>query len=222
MRWVALIGVLSASLVWAAADDKEPAVTFRDTFKEKLADGWTWLREDPDAWRVGDAGLEVRVQPGNMWGPANDAKNVLLRPAPDPAKSPVEVTASVENKATGQWEQVDLVWYYDDGHMVKLGLEMVDQRLCVVMGREQDDKTQTVAIIPIDSTRVELRLAVGGTRIKGRFKLPDGDWRDAGECEVSAAEGKSPQVSLQFYMGPPNVEHWARVSEVTVRTGKAG
>src|SRR5688500_2597741 len=100
MRWVALIGVLSASLVSAAADDKEPAVTFRDTFKEKLADGWTWLREDRDAWRIGEGGLEVRVQPGNMWGPANDAKNVLLRPAPDPAQSPVDVTASVENKAS--------------------------------------------------------------------------------------------------------------------------
>ena len=162
----------------------------------------------------------MRVQPGNMWGPANDAKNVLLRKAPDPAASPVEVTASIENKPTGQWEQVDLVWYYDDGHMVKLGQEMVDGQLSVVMGREQGDRAQTVAIIPLDSAKVELRFEVGGTKIKGRFKTPGGEWRDAGECEMSAAEGKPPQVSLQFYMGPPDVEHWARVSEVTIRTGK--
>ena len=26
-----------------------------------------------------------------------------------------------------------------------------------------------------------------------------------------------PQVSLEFYQGPPEAEHWARVSEVTIR-----
>ena len=26
-------------------------------------------------------GLEVRIEPGNMWGPQNDAKNLLVRPA---------------------------------------------------------------------------------------------------------------------------------------------
>lgn len=220
MRWIALVGVLTASLASGGAKDEEPAVKFRDTFRPKLADGWTWLREDPDAWRIGEGGLEVLIQPGNMWGPANDAKNVLLRPAPDPGQSPVEVTAAVENKPTGQWEQVDLIWYYDDAHMVKLGQEMVDGQLSVVMGREQADQTQTIAIIPLESERVELRLEVSGAKIKGRFKTPDGEWRDAGECEVSAVEGKSPQVSLQFYMGPPDAEHWARVSEVTIRTGE--
>ena len=250
MRWVLVAGMLAASAAAAGlvpggggargtgpgtgaramaaepdkpgdGDQDEPG-TFRDRFESKLAEGWTWLREDADAWRVGEGGgLEVRVQPGNMWGPANDAKNVLLRKAPDPATSPVEVTASVENKPTGQWEQVDLVWYYDDGHMVKLGQEMVDGQLSVVMGREQADRTQTVAIVPIDSTRVDLRLEVSGKRIKGLFKTPGGKWRDAGECDVSKAEGKPPQVSLQFYMGPPDAEHWARVSEVTIRTGHA-
>jgi regulation of enolase protein 1 (concanavalin A-like superfamily) len=232
MRWVALLGVPAAAVFALAAlavaasdegdadgaEDGGAAVTFRDTFKPKPADGWTWLREDPAAWRVGEHGLEVRVQPGNMWGPANDAKNVLLRAAPDPAKGPVEVTASVENAPTGQWEQVDLVWYYDDGHMVKLGQELVDGQLSVVMGREHADRTRTIAIIPLDSNRVDLRLLVDGAKVKGRFKPPGGEWRDAGECDVPALEGKPPQVSLQFYMGPPDAEHWARVSEVTIRS----
>ena len=222
-RVIVSIGILVACSMLAAVvlarEEEKPDVTFRDTFKPKMAEGWTWLREDKDAWRVGEHGLEVRVQPGNMWGPANDARNVLLRPAPDPAKTPVEVTASIENNPTGQWEQVDLVWYYDDGHMVKLGQEMVDGQLSVVMGREEGDRTRTIAIIPIDSARVDLKFDVSGARIKGRFKMPDRDWREAGECEVSAVEGKAPQVSLQFYMGLPDVERWARVSEVTIRTG---
>ena len=194
------------------------ALPFRDTFKPKPDSGWKWVREDPRAWRVGEGGLEVRIQPGNNWGPANDAKNVLARPLPDPAKQPLEITAAIENKPTGQWEQVDLCWYYDDSNMVKLGQEMVDGQLSVVMGREQGDKAQTVKIIPTDAQRLRLQLVVRGNRIRGRFKPEAGDWRDVGECDLpTPPQGKPPQVSLQFYMGPPDAEHWAKVSEVTVR-----
>jgi hypothetical protein len=205
MRWAALVRVLAVSSVLLArgavpdragekdkgpgvkdgaddADEDRNAATFRDTFKPKLAEGWTWLREDPAAWGVGAHRLEVRVQPGNMWGPANDAKNVLLRPAPHPSKSPVEVTAAVENKPTGQWEQVDLVWYYDDGHMVKLGQEMVAGQLSVVMGREQADRTQTIAIIPLDSPRVAWRSAARRSRAGSRRRTPSGATPASARC----------------------------------------
>jgi regulation of enolase protein 1 (concanavalin A-like superfamily) len=152
-----------------------------------------------------------------MWGPANDAKNVLVRPVPDSKGRPVEITASVANKPTGQWEQVDLVWYYDDSNMVKLGQEMVDGQLSIVMGREQGDRTRTIKIVPIDSETVELRLVVKAGRIRGQFKTPKAEWRDVGECDLPAPAGVKPQISLQFYQGLPDVEHWARVSEVVVR-----
>ena len=58
---------------------------FQDDFKGGLAEGWSWVREHREYWRVTERGLEVRLEPGNMWGPANDAKNVLVRPAPDAA-----------------------------------------------------------------------------------------------------------------------------------------
>ena len=122
-------------------------------------------------------------------------------PPPIRRRSRCEITAAVENKPTGQWEQVDLCWYYDDGHMVKLGQELVDGQLSVVMGREQADRTQTVAIIPLDSHRVELRLTVDGKRIKGRFKTPDDDWKDAGR--VRAARGAGGQAAA----GQPPVLH---------------
>ena len=205
------------------ADDAggETNLPFRDTFKVKPDAGWRWVREDPKAWRIAEGGgLEVLVQPGNMWGPANDAKNVLVRPAPDPARQPVEVTATVQNRPTGQWEQVDLTWYYDDSNMVKLGQELVDGQLSIVMGREQADMTQTVAIIPLKSPRVELQIEVRGKKIRGRFREPDGAWRDAGECDLPQVKGGRPHISLQFYQGQPDVEHWAKVSEVTIRAAR--
>jgi len=188
---------------------------FHDSFRGTLAPGWTWIREAPGHWRATDHGLEVHIQPGNMWGPANDARNILVRPAPDHSNHSLEITASVSNHPTSQYEQVDLVWYYSDSNMVKIGEELVDGKLSVVMGREENDKTHTIAIIPLDSNDVELRLTVTGKHIRGQFKTLSAEWRVAGECDAPV-KGE-PQISLQFYQGPKDQEHWARVSELTIR-----
>ena len=213
---VLLVGVLMLAFVLGADDGGgDGGVLFRDTFDGKLADGWSWVREDPKAWRVKGGALEVRIHHGNMWGPANDANNVLTRPLPDAGGKPIEITASVENKPTNQWEQVDLCWYYDDGHMVKLGQELVDGVLSIVMGREEKDRARTISITPLDSEKVELRLTVTGDRVRGAFKTPKADWRDVGECDLPV-KGE-PKISLQFYRAAEGSEHWARVTEVTVR-----
>jgi len=191
-------------------------VLFQDDFKGELAAGWSWLREDPQGWRVVERGLEVRVQPGNMWGPPNNAKNVLVRPAPDPAKSGIEVSVNVTNQPTSQYEQVDLVWYYDDSHMVKIGQELVHGKLSIVMGREEADRTRTIAIIPIKSFSVQLRLSVTANGIHGQFRLPDTEkWQEAGECDLPVHG--TPKVSLQCYQGPADTEHWARITEFSIR-----
>jgi hypothetical protein len=67
----------------------------------------------------------------------------------DATTNEIEVALTFENCSTNQYEQVDLVWYYDDSNMVKLR---------VVMGREENDKTRTAAIIPLASMIVRLRL----------------------------------------------------------------
>ena len=193
---------------------------FQDDFKGKLAEGWSWVREHRDAWRVTKHGLEVRLEPGNMWGPANNAKNVLVRPAPDAKKREIEVSVTVTNRPTNQYEQVDLVWYYDDSHMVKLGQELVDGKLSIVMGREENDRTRTIAIIPLDSYSVRLRLVVMGNRIRGQFRTPDArEWREAGDCDLPVPGESNAKISLQFYQGPTDAEHWARVTEFRVERG---
>jgi hypothetical protein len=96
---------------------------------------------------------------------------------------------------------------------------LVDGELSVVMGREENDRARTISITPLDSERVELRLTVSGNEIRGQFKTPKGDWRDVGGCDLPA-KGPSkdqPKISLQFYRAAEGSEHWARVTEVTVR-----
>lgn len=213
------LGVVLLTLV----TDSLAQTVFEDTFQGRLGPGWSWVREHREAWRLTAHGLEVRLEPGNMWGPANDARNLLVRAAPDPARGEVDVAVTVENYPTNQYEQVDLTWYFNDSNMVKLGEELVDGKLSIVMGREEQDKTRTLAIIPLESNAVRLRLIVQGNRIRGQFQPAGaGDWREVGACELPAVGGAKPQISLQFYQGTAEAEHWAKVSAFQVRQSAAG
>ena len=187
---------------------------FFDDFKGGLKPGWTWIREDKSAWRATDHSLEIRIQRGNMWGPENSGKNVLLRDLPKTAE-PLEISVTVEHNPTEQYEQADLVAYYDDSHMVKIGEELVDGKLSIVMGREEKDKTRTLAIFPLEKTRVELKLRIDGQQVSGFYK-PAGasDWKKAGECDLPG-QGK-PRIALQCYQGSDQKGHWAKIQNFLI------
>ena len=85
----------------AAARGSADEVVFRDDFRDRLAPGWSWVREEPAAWRIRDGALEFRLLPGNLWGPANDARNVLVRSAPDPAGGELEISLHSYNGVPG-------------------------------------------------------------------------------------------------------------------------
>jgi len=184
---------------------------FRDDFRGTLAEGWSWVREHPEAWRMTKEGLEIRVEPGNLWGKANTARNVLVRSLPEEDDGALSIALTVTNAPTNQYEQVNLVWYYDDRHMVKIGLERVDGVNSLVMGREEADKTTTLAIIPVKSATLDLRLTVRGSRLQGEYReAPAQEWRPAGACKLPV--NGAPKASIQAYQGPPDAEHWARIT----------
>ena len=176
---------------------------------------WKWLREDRSAWRITNGFLEVRVQPGNMWGPANDARNVLLIPLQ--RSSGLEITATIEHSPTNQYEQADLVWYYADSNMVKLGPELVDGKFSVVMGREEGDRARTISINPVVAGAVDVKFIVKGNEITGLFRdSATTAWRNAGSCSLPVLPGVEPRISLQFYQGTVPAEHWARVKRLAI------
>jgi hypothetical protein len=170
-------------------------VLFEDRFEGRLADGWTWLRENPDAWRLRDGALEIRIEPGN----ANSVKNALVRPAPDrrEGKYAFDVTVTMV-ELTQQYEQAGITWYMDGKPVFKIVKELVDGRLIIIPGRP-----------PMDAHTVQLRLIVDGEQWIAQYR-PDAK----GEF-LTAAEGKLPppgndQVSIQGYHGPSDVERWVR------------
>jgi hypothetical protein len=189
-------------IFWLAALAADSPVVFEDRFTGKLAEGWTWLRENQDAWRLRDNALEIRVQPGL----AETVKNALLRKAPDRSqgKYAVEVTVTNIRKPTQQYEQAGITWYHDGKPVFKLVKELVDGQLMIIPGRK-----------PMTNDTVQLRLIVTEDSFTAQYR-PDAQ----GEFQT-AATGKLPppgddQVSIQCYHGPPDIEHWIRFDDCRI------
>ena len=192
-----------------------------DDFQGSMNSEWRWRRENKAGWKLSDHGLRVLVEPGNMWGKANDAKNILLRPVPKAWRDSADVSVQLEHHPKKRWEQANLVWYYSDAMMVKLGLEIENGKTNIVMGREENDRTRTVAIVPYPAEVVQLRLAVGGLTVRGYFRRPKSkEWTAVGQCALpSSPSAPAPQVSLQFYQGEAGSNRWASVSRFEMKKG---
>jgi regulation of enolase protein 1 (concanavalin A-like superfamily) len=213
-RLLAALVVALLDLSFGGVKASEGELLFHERFEGRLQKEWKWVRESPEDWRVRDGALQIRVVPGNMWGPANDARNVLVRPVPEPGDGTIEARVTVKNRPTEQYEQVNIVWYYADSHMVKLGQEMVDGQLSIVMGREENDRTRTIAIIPIEAESVDVRFLVTRERIRGEFRPAGvGEWALAGETDLPVKG--SPNISLQTYQGPRD-GRWVELRDVRV------
>ena len=205
--------ILVVSIPSGQSDTNQLA--FSDPMRQQLKTGWSWIRGHETHRRMTEEALEIRLEPGNMWGGANDARNVLVREIPEDCKEAYEIEVTVFNQPTEQYEQVDLVWYCNDRYQVKLGQALVDGQLSIVMGREENDRTRTIAIIPLDTFEVRLRLRVIGNKIEGAFnKKGSDDWVTAGKTDLPI-QG-SPRVTIQCYQGPKEVERWAKIWDFTI------
>ena len=98
--------------------------------------------------------------------------------------------------------------------MVKIGLEIEHGRTNIVMGREADDRTQTIAIVPYPEEMVQLRFLIDGPEITGLYRKPGTEaWKEVGKTSLPPDPSTPPQVSLQFYQGEPDSNRWATVRD---------
>ena len=179
-----------------AGEAAEPKVLFADSFEKGLGEGWSWLRENPQAWRLRDGALEIRVEPGK----ADRVKNALVRKAPDRSQTrfAVEVSVTFTAKPTHQYEQAGITWYHDERPVMKLVHEHIDGKEWIIPGRK-----------PAPSRTVHLRLVVDGRRWTSQFR------EKLDEEYVTTATGELPppgndQLSIQCYEGPDDAAHWIR------------
>ncbi|MHC4144576.1 MAG: family 16 glycoside hydrolase [Planctomycetota bacterium] len=181
---------------------REGIVIFEDRFENGPADGWTWIRKNPQTQRIRRGALEIRVEPGV----AHTVRNALVRKAPDRSrgKYAVDVTVTNTTKPTQQYEQAGITWYHAGKPVFKLVKELVDGKLMIIPGRK-----------PMPSETIQLRLVVDGNDFIAQFRA-----NAEGEFQT-AATGKLPapgddQVSIQCYNGPANAEHWIRFDDFRI------
>ena len=171
-------------------------IIFADNFAGELGAGWSWLRENPDCWRIQDGGVEIRVEPGV----ADTVKNALLRQAPDRSAGTfaIEVTITNHTHPTQQYEQAGITWYNDGKPVFKEVKELINGELYIIPGKQ-----------PMPTKSVRLRLLVTADSWEAQY-CPQGDTEFQ-----TAATGELPppgndQVSIQCYNGPSDEDHWIR------------
>ena len=195
--WVAAAAMMGCS---GAAVNEE--VVFSEKFQDELAEGWHWLREQPEDWRLQDGGLELRARPGD----AHTVTTALLHPAPSLAEGPLifEVTVTFLDELTEQFEQAGLTWYDDGEPVFKLVHELVDGEMMIIPGRALTE-----------SQTVTLRLLVSEGHYEAQYR-EEGEEAfhtvDAGELST----GTDSHISLLTYHGPEDAEHWVRFTDFRV------
>jgi hypothetical protein len=188
-----LVALLAISALLSAG---EPRAVFEDALAGKPGEGWTWLRENPKAWRATAAGLEIRVEPGL----AHNVKNALVRAAPDRGKASyaLEVTITFGTPPTNQFEQAGITWYQQGKPVFKLVHEHIDGKDYIIPGK-----------VPAPEKTVRLRLVVTKDKYTAQFRADaKGEYKTV--ASGSLAPGSQEQISIQCYNGLADAEHWMR------------
>jgi branched-chain amino acid transport system substrate-binding protein len=96
-----------------------PGESFKDDFDGQLAEGWTWLAEDPSKWSLSEVpgSLQIIASDASIDGP-NMPPNILLREAPS---GDFEVTTSLQFTPTSNFQFAGLVVFQDNGNVLQFG-----------------------------------------------------------------------------------------------------
>ena len=189
-------------------ESAEEGVIFHDPFRKELRDGWSWLREVPEHWRMTEDALEIKMEPL----PGDGARNILFRTPPKENDGAFVVTVEVKavQPYTNQFQQTGLYWMQDDKLKLKFVMEMIDGQLYVFPGKK-----------PLETEHVVLRLRIDGTRVVAEYQ-PDatGEFLNAFEEQLSDRNDVTDRISLQCWHGPAGAESWIRFQRFSITKAK--
>jgi regulation of enolase protein 1 (concanavalin A-like superfamily) len=178
----AMLGSLGPRVTATDPDPKEK-VLFEDQFADRLGDGWSWIREDPRAWRIHKGALILRNSPGHLYASYNNAKNVLVRTLPR-TEHTLAIEVHVESDPKVQFEHAGVVWYVDDDNFVSLFQEVLGGKVVLQMVAEKGGKARTI-VAEHGTKAVWLRLVISGGTITSQYRLSeDRPWREVGRVEI--------------------------------------
>ncbi|MGC9522223.1 MAG: hypothetical protein ACP5HG_10150 [Anaerolineae bacterium] len=189
-------------------------VRFEETFEDQLSEGWSWIHEAPEAWHIKDQELHLQTLPGTLWGERNDARNILLRPALE-LEPGLASEVQVTNAPVLQGEQAGLIWYLDEGNYIKLVKERLDDRIWIVLAREENEQPALVNRVPFLPQTARLRLTLVQERVVGQVLTPeDSEWQTVGECDPISTPML--QFGIFTHGGPNDTRRSAQFSSFKV------
>lgn len=104
----------------APAETSPSEIVFQDDFsKSMLNPRWTWVRQDSTHWSLTEhpGYLRITIQHGTLWKGHDDARNLLVQPAPS---GDFDLLTCVTIKPTINWQQAGLLIYQDDDNYLRL------------------------------------------------------------------------------------------------------
>jgi serine/threonine protein kinase len=160
-------------------------VGFRDDFIGQLAEGWTWLYEDPKKWSLSavEGSLQILASDASFDGPYTPL-NILLRDVPT---GDFEVTTSVQFTPTSDFQFAGLVVYQDSKNVLQFGHAFCDVvNACVGNGVyfdnfENGSVTGTNNAAPFHRELIYLRLQRQGNTYTGYYSEDGKNWIKLGE-----------------------------------------
>jgi regulation of enolase protein 1 (concanavalin A-like superfamily) len=185
MKWLLLVAILGVLGIGGTRGDRAPRekVLFEEPFTGKLENSWSWVREDPKAWRIDNGALVVRTMPGHIHGGSNDARNVLIRPLPK-SENPLAIEVYLEGEPKVQFEHAGVVWYVDDDNYVSLYQESLGGKVELQMVTEQKGRA-SYEVAHHGAKGVWLRLLISAGTITTQYRSSEKEaWREVGQAKV--------------------------------------
>ena len=176
--------VLTAVCAFGLADDPKTSVAFADKFDSKLADGWSWTKENPHGWRVEKNALLIKTAPGTIWD--KSAANVLWHNA---GKLPEDGTwiaeVSLAHQPETEYEQAGLICSLDDANFFILNIERYHNQRSVVAASRVAGKFSHLGYVEDNDETVRLRIANKDTSVKLQWRQGD-EWKTLKEFDFPA------------------------------------
>lgn len=192
--------------------------SFQDDFTGQLAEGWTWLEEDPTKWSLSavDGSLQIMTSDASFDGPYLPL-NILLRDAPS---GDFEITTALHFTPTRNFQSAGMVIFQDQGDVLQLSRAFCDVvNACVGDGVyfdnfENGSITGSNYHVAFQGSIIYLRLQREGNTYTGYYSEDGQNWvmtgqhvRDFSLIKVgliaAQSETEIPAVFEYFTMNAP-------------------
>jgi len=221
-----------ASFDWIRFDPDQPigggggggGTGFVDNFDgSALGAGWNVVRQDQNL-TVGGGTLNIPAQPGDLYGGRNDAKNLVLRDAPD---GEWVATAKLNFEGTAQYHQAGIIAYGDDGNFTKFGriahTAAGDEKFEFIYenaGTPRNEAADSTANIPADfPDDFWVRMTSDGTNVTGEYSTNGTSWTPVGRPAPLPANA---QIGMFAFSNDATGNPVAAFDSFTLSGGPAG